>query len=440
MSIFHSYDIRGVYGKELMPEDALAVGLAFGSFVQGKKIIVGRDVRLSSPLLSQAAIAGLLAAGKDVVDIGVASTPEICFAPGRLGADAALAVGASHNPPEYGGFKFEHADGTGFVGEELEEIYDAIRRKKWELKNPGNLESTAIREQYVQNIVENIKPARPLSFVVDVSNGAGGVAIGILQKLGHKVYPINAIPDGRFPAHPPEPRPDNLATLGGIVREVGADLGVAFDGDADRCVFLDEKGATVRADQMLMLFAKKVLAERKGKIIATVNLTQHLEEFVKERGGELVWSRVGRVFIDERLKQEKGILLGGEESCHFWFPDFYNFSEGPLAAAKATEILTRPLSQLISELPAGFGTTARIVCPEEKKDKVMEKVMEALKHQGEVITLDGVKLVGKNFWVLLRRSNTEPIIKLTAEAETEEEVNNLSKKFINLTEKIVSNT
>ncbi len=421
-----------------MPEDGLAVGLAFGSLVEGQKIVVGRDVRLSSPLLARAVIAGLLAAGKDVIDVGIASTPEICFAPGRLGACAAIAVGASHNPPEYGGFKFEHADGTGFVGEELLAVYDTIRHKKWELKKPGKLEERPIREEYVKNAIERIKPAKRLSIVVDISNGAGGVAIQILQKLGHKVFPVNVVPDGHFPAHLPEPRQDNLEELGKIVREVGADFGVAFDGDADRCVFLDEMGQTVRADHMLMLFAKKALKEQKGKIMATVNLSQKLEDFVEQLGGEVVWSRVGRVFIDERMKQEKRILLGGEESCHFWFPDFYNFSEGPLAAAKATEVITKPLSKLIAELPTGVWETARIDCPEEKKDEVMAKLVEEMKREGEVITLDGAKLIGKDYWVLLRRSNTEPIIKLTAEAETEKAVKAVAERFIRMTEELVS--
>lgn len=436
--IFRAYDIRGVYGRDLFPEDSLRVGLGFGGYLKNfDTVIVGRDVRLSSQLMAMGATAGLLASGKNVIDVGVASTPQICFSALKAGVPA-LAVGASHNPPEYNGFKFERPDGCGFASRRLEEIYRAIRRLGIGRKDIGKYRTKDTSDDYVENIVGKIEPGRSLKIVVDVSNGCGGIAIDILRKLGHEVTGINERQDGRFPAHLPEPLPETMQQLSRKVRTVKADFGVAFDGDADRAAFVDDTGRVLRTDASLLVMIGRALSRRKGTVLATVNCSQKVEEVTKSLGGKIKWCRVGRVFVDSVVKTDKKIVLGGEESGHFWFPDFYSFSEGPLAAAKMAEALKdRKLSELID----GFGPSTIVKgvvkCPENKKRRTMEKLLKLLKGEGEIKTIDGIKLVAGDYWLLVRPSNTEPVLKLNVEAPTIEEAKRLMKKYRKMAEDVV---
>lgn len=440
--IFRAYDIRGVYGKELFPEDSLKVGLGFGAYLKNfDAVIVGRDVRLSSPLMAMGAIAGLLASGKNVIDVGVASTPQICFSALKAGVPA-LAVGASHNPPEYNGFKFERPDGCGFAGRRLEGIYGSIKTGFQKRKKIGKYSAEDTSKKYAENVVEKTEPARSLKIVVDVSNGCGGIAIDILRKLGHKVTGINERQDGRFPAHLPEPLPETMVQLSRKVRALKADFGVAFDGDADRAAFVDDAGRQLRTDSALLVMVEKALSKRKGTILATVNCSQKVEEVARSLGGKMRWCRVGRVFVDSVVKTDRKIVLGGEESGHFWFPDFYAFSEGPLAAAKMAEALGGV--RRLSEVMDGFGPSTIVKgvvkCPESKKTRAMEKLLRLLEGEGEIKTIDGIKLVTEKYWLLVRPSNTEPILKLNVEAPTIEEANELMKKYRRITEECVRKT
>lgn len=441
--IFRAYDIRGVYGRDIFPEDSLRVGLGFGAYLKNfNTVIVGRDVRKSSLPLSMGAVAGLLASGKNVIDVGVASTPQICFSALMSGAPG-LAVGASHNPAEYGGFKFEQPDGTGFAGRELEKIYVAIKSAKQHGTGRaiGKYEAGDASNRYLENVIEKIEAGRGLRIVVDVSNGCGGVAIDILRKLGHDVVGINEKQDGRFPAHLPEPLPETMVQLSRKVRAVKADFGVAFDGDADRAAFVDDTGRFLRTDSALLVMIGRALSKNGGgTVLATVNCSQKVEEVTKRLGGRTRWCRVGRVFVDAYAK-EKNVVIGGEESGHFWFPDLYCFSEGPVAAAKLAEALCgdgRRLSEVVDSFGPSTIVKEIVKCPEAKKAAAMEKLLALLKKDGnEIKTIDGIKLVDDEYWLLVRPSNTEPILKLNVEAPTIEEANRLMKKYRKAVENVV---
>ncbi len=438
--IFRAYDIRGVYGRDIFPEDSLKVGLGFGRYLKDfDSVIVGRDVRNSSLPLSMGAIAGLLASGKNVMDIGVASTPQICFSALKCGVPG-LAVGASHNPAEYGGFKFEQSDGCGFAGGELSKIYGAIKSSA-KTAIIGKYEARNTSKDYIENVIGKIETGRMLKVVVDVSNGCGGIAIDILRKLGHKVIGMNEEQDGRFPAHLPEPLPETMVSLSRKVRSSRADFGVAFDGDADRAAFVDDTGRVLRTDSSLLVLVERALSKNKGgTVLATVNCSQKVEEVAGNLGGKTRWCRVGRVFVDAYAK-EKGIVIGGEESGHFWFPDFYAFSEGPLAAAKLAEALgNRKLSDVVDSFGPSTIVKGTVGCPESKKAKAMEKLLGLLKKEGEIKTIDGIKLVTEKYWLLVRPSNTEPILKLNVEAGTLEDANRLMKKYRGVVEGVVSRT
>jgi len=435
--IFRAYDIRGIFGRDFGVEDALNVGRGFATLLHkdsGKTIVVGRDARLSSPLLSKAVISGMMSCGKDVMDVGILSTPALCFSTSRADdACGGMMVSASHNPPEYNGFKTKKGDGCGMVGEELERLYGIIRSKNFadvtNFRECGNyMLNESANEEFTEYLVSRVKPSRKFKVVIDVANGTGGAAVTAMRRLGHEVIALNDSLDGTFPAHAPEPRPETLGQLAAEVISRGADFGVCLDGDADRGVFVDDLGRVVRADAMTALLAKHYLEEHPGgKIVATVNFSQRMERFVRDLGGKLVWSRVGSVFVDNIFKEEKA-LVGGEGSSHTWLHDFYPFSDGQHVIVKATEVIPvmTPLSRMIDDL--GFGTlvSRRIHCPESRKDAVMKEVLEEFSAKKHVTlsTLDGVKLVlddddSSSSWVLVRRSNTEPILNLVVEASTE---------------------
>ena len=445
--IFRAYDIRGIFGRDFDVEDALNVGRGFATFLKsaGDTVVVGRDGRLSSPLVAKAVIAGILSCGKNVLDVGIISTPGLCFATARTPkACGGLMVSASHNPLEYNGFKTKKSDGCGFVGEDLEGLYEIIQSKKFAEIKHSNDSGTykfddTVHEEFISHLVSRVAPSRKFKVVIDVVNGTGGALVEVMKRLGHEVIALNNVVDGTFPAHAPEPRPDTIGELVDEVKKQNADFGVCLDGDADRGVFVDDLGRVVRSDIITAILARYYLKNSPGgKIIATVNLSQHLERLVNDFGGELVWSRVGSVFIDNTFKKEKA-LVGGEASSHAWLHDFYPFSDGQHMVAKMTEVLDDiPLSALVDGMGFGKLFVQRITCPEPKKDSTMLKLAEDLSARGKLITIDGLKLIlDESSWILIRRSNTEPILKLTVEAATEDAAQKLALEYEALILKLI---
>ena len=424
--IFRAYDIRGVYGVDLNEDLAKAVGLAYGTILGNRgKVVVGRDVRLSGEALASAAAEGLAEAGCDVVDIGLVSTPMSYYAVVHLDADGGIQVTASHNPPEWNGFKLIKRGGeTLSAGTGMEELRDMVLQGRFRRgERRGRIEKVDILESYVEFIASKVKLERSLRIAVDYSNGATAIPFPkIAERVGLKVEALNDVPDGRFPGHLPEPREDTLKDLQEFVIRKGLDFGAGFDGDGDRVVFVDDRGRIISGDIALAIFVKHL--EKKGKVIFDVSSSSALREIIVEKGCEPVEMRVGRAFLLNAVRELKAVM-GGEKSDHFYFPELWGFDDACYAVLKMAEIVVkrgRRLSELVDEIPhyPSIPITT-FTCPDELKARVVEQIARHYESLGvKVSRIDGVKAYFDDGWVLVRPSNTMPQIKMTAEAKTEE--------------------
>ncbi len=424
--IFRAYDIRGVYGVDLNEDLAKAVGLAYGTMLGNRgKVVVGRDVRLSGEALASAAAEGLAEAGCDVVDIGLVSTPMSYYAVVHLDADGGIQVTASHNPPEWNGFKLIKRGGeTLSAGAGMEELRDMVLEGRFRRgERRGRIEKVDILESYVEFIASKVKLERPLRIAVDYSNGATAIPFPkIAEKVGLEVEALNDVPDGRFPGHLPEPREDTLKDLQEFVTREGLDFGAGFDGDGDRVVFVDDRGRIISGDIALAIFVKHL--EKKGKVIFDVSSSSALREIIVEKGCEPVEMRVGRAFLLNAVRELKAVM-GGEKSDHFYFPELWGFDDACYAVLKMAEIVVKRgkrLSELVDEIPhyPSIPITT-FTCPDELKARVVEQIARHYESLGvKVSRIDGVKAYFDDGWVLVRPSNTMPQIKMTAEAKTEE--------------------
>jgi len=424
--IFRAYDIRGVYGVDLNEDLAKAVGLAYGTMLGNRgKVVVGRDVRLSGEALASAAAEGLAEAGCDVVDIGLVSTPMSYYAVVHLDADGGIQVTASHNPPEWNGFKLIKRGGeTLSAGAGMEELRDMVLQGRFRRgERRGRIEKVDILESYVEFIASKVKLERPLRIAVDYSNGATAIPFPkIAERVGLEVEALNDVPDGRFPGHLPEPREDTLKDLQEFVVKRGVDFGAGFDGDGDRVVFVDDRGRIISGDIALAIFVKHL--EKRGKVIFDVSSSSALREIIVEKGCEPVEMRVGRAFLLNAVRELKAVM-GGEKSDHFYFPELWGFDDACYAVLKMAEIVVkrgRRLSELVDEIPhyPSIPITT-FTCPDELKARVVEQIARHYESLGvKVSRIDGVKAYFDDGWVLVRPSNTMPQIKMTAEAKTEE--------------------
>jgi len=423
--IFRAYDIRGVYGVDLNEDLAKAVGLAYGTMLGNRgKVVVGRDVRLSGEALASAAAEGLAEAGCDVVDIGLVSTPMSYYAVVHLDADGGIQVTASHNPPEWNGFKLIKRGGeTLSAGAGMEELRDMVLQGRFRRgERRGRIEKVDILESYVEFIASKVKLERPLRIAVDYSNGATAIPFPkIAERVGLEVEALNDVPDGRFPGHLPEPREDTLKDLQEFVVKRGVDFGAGFDGDGDRVVFVDDRGRIISGDIALAIFVKHL--EKRGKVIFDVSSSSALREIIVEKGCEPVEMRVGRAFLLNAVRELKAVM-GGEKSDHFYFPELWGFDDACYAVLKMAEIVVKRgrLSELVDEIPhyPSIPITT-FTCPDELKARVVEQIARHYESLGvKVSRIDGVKAYFDDGWVLVRPSNTMPQIKMTAEAKTEE--------------------
>ncbi len=430
--IFRQYDIRGVVGRDLDPGMAHDLGRAFGTVVRrarrspGARVAVGHDNRLSSESLAAALREGILSTGVDVLDVGLVPTPVLYFAGAYLEADGAVQVTGSHNPPEYNGFKLS-LGGRSLYGESIQNLRRLIDAEDFETGS-GSATDEVILPAYVEFLARRFPVERPIRVVVDCGNGTGSVvAVELLRALGPalEVIPIFCESDGTFPNHHPDPVVDeNLVDLQTRVRETGADLGVAFDGDADRLGAVDETGAIIRGDIILLLFALDLI-ERRGpgqKIVFDVKCTQALPEAITAAGGEPIMSATGHSLIKERMKAE-GALLAGELSGHICFAeDYFGFDDALYAACLLVSIVSRssaPVSARIAEFPA-FVSTAEIRYPatEETKFGIVGRAIDHFSETHEVVEVDGARVLFGDGWGLLRASNTEPVLVARYEART----------------------
>ena len=432
--IFRAYDIRGIYGEDLTEEIATKIGAAFATFLQGKTVVIGRDVRISGEKLRDALVTGLVSRC-DVTDVGVLPTPLLFYAANRLNKDAGIMVTASHNPPQWNGFKAFWGKKGSIYGKDMEKVrYYAknIDTKKMseKLKGKASIYDGIIKE-YQDFVHDKIKIERKLKVVADTANGTCGlVAPDLFERLGCDILTLNKEPDGTFPAHLPEPKEE---TLGELMKEVvkhKADFGVGYDGDGDRAVFIDETGNLIPGDLTLLIFAKDILEKnRGGKVVYELSCSMAVEEFVKKHGGIPMVERVGHTFIMDKMIREKA-LLGGEKSSHFYFADVYGMDDGTFASIKLAEILSKnkkTLSEMVAALPQYPSVYEKnFECPDNMKFIVIEKVRKQFKGYGlETLDIDGVKLIEEFGWVILRASNTEPVIRISAEARTKEKLKEL---------------
>jgi phosphomannomutase / phosphoglucomutase len=433
--IYREYDIRGVVDKDLTPEIVKRLSLGFGThMVQlGRKdLVVGRDGRLTSPSYAERVIEGLMSAGCNVVDIGVCPTPVYYFSLFHLDKDGGMMVTGSHNPPEFNGFKVSVGKSTIF-GEEIQELGRLVERGDF-ASGKGNVTKVEIIRPYQEYIRKNIELDKRLKVVIDAGNGTAGiVAAPLLRDLGCEVEELYCDIDGRFPNHFPDPTvPANLKDLIGRMKKMGADIGIGYDGDADRIGVVDDQGNIIWGDQLMILFSREILKEKKGAtFVAEVKCSQNLFRDIEKRGGRAIMWRTGHSLIKEKMREEKAVL-GGEMSGHIFFADrYFGYDDAIYASCRLIELLSRTdkrLSRLLEDVPKTFITPEiRVDCPDEIKFKVVEKVKEELRQSFTIIDVDGVRAQFGDGWGLVRASNTQPVLVLRFEALTEQRLQEIKR-------------
>jgi len=427
-SIFREYSIRGVVDQDLDTTTMRTLGQALGTYVLddgGSTVLVGHDARIHSPSLSQSFVEGVLGAGADVIFLGLAPTPVINFAADLLGAHAGVVVTASHNPPEYNGLKIR-TDHT-LQGRELLALRDLAQAGQLR-QGRGRARRESVQETYLGLVVSRVRGQRlGLRVAVDGGNGTNGPLVQtLLARLGCETVLLHGEPDGRFPNRSPNPlSPGSLDALQESVRSEGADLGVAYDGDGDRLVVVDEGGSLVWADLLLALLARPVLARHPGaKVVYEVSCSQALVDDVLAHGGVPVPSPVGYALVHQRMR-EVGAVLGGEMAGHLFFADpQFRFDDAILATAKVLEMVAlagRPLSALLAELPEYHTSPEqRVFCPDEQKEGVVAALADTYRGQRSLEMLDGVRVAFDEGWGLVRASQTQPAVSMRFEARTPE--------------------
>jgi phosphomannomutase / phosphoglucomutase len=429
--IFRQYDIRGLVDGELTPEVAEAVGRAYATMAReqggaGLAIAVGHDNRPSSPGLQAGLIRGLTAGGCDVVEVGTVPTPLLYWAERVLGTDGGIQITGSHNPPEWNGIKMTFQTASVF-GDAILDLRHRIETTAF-ASGAGSARSERILERYMRDVVGRFNLARPVKVVVDCGNGVGSlVAVELLEALGAEVIPLYCESDGTFPNHHPDPTVDEyLVDLIDTVRREGAELGVGFDGDADRIGAVDEKGQIVRGDILLLLFGLDIL-ERRGpgqKLVFDVKCSQVLPDVFGRAGGEPIMWMTGHSLMKQKMKEENA-PLAGELSGHICFGDeYYGFDDALYGACRLIDLIARsprPFSEMVDDFPKMISTPElRIDVTEETKFEVVARAQEHFRRSHDVIDVDGARVLFPDGWALLRASNTQPVIVARYEASTEE--------------------
>jgi phosphomannomutase/phosphoglucomutase len=431
-SIFREYDIRGLAEKDFDREFALLLGKVHGTAIAargGKRVSVGRDCRSTSDAYAEAVIAGMAGAGLDVYDIGVCPTPLLYFSLFHLDLDGGIQITASHNPSEYNGFKICLGKET-LYGAQIQDIRMKIERGEYSENAGGKVERYEIIPPYQKHLLTDIpRLARPLKVVIDAGSGVGGpVAPPLFRRLGCQVWEIACEPDPNFPFHHPDPTvPENLAMLIDKVKQENADLGVAYDGDADRIGAVDEKGNILWGDELLVLFSRDVLKRNPNAIvISEVKCSQRLYDDIVQNGGQAIMWKAGHSLLKAKMKETQA-LLAGEMSGHMFFKErYFGYDDAIYASLRLLEILANaeePLSSLLADLPPSVSTPEiRVDCPDERKFIIAAKATEYFRRHYDVIDVDGVRVRFPGGWGLIRASNTQPALVLRFEAQSESQL------------------
>lgn len=449
-NIFKAYDIRGIYGKELTLD---AIGLIAKSISNlypndNDTIVIGRDGRNSSSEISKALIDSFLKNGKNVIDIGEVPTPVLYFAVNHLSLNSGIIITGSHNPKEYNGLKMI-MDGHTLSGGEITRIYDDIIDGAFSNLNllKTSYKNLNISDEYIKQVNRNISIKKKLKIAVDAGNGvAGPIAVEIYQKLGLELIELYCNVDGDFPNHHPNPSdPKNLIDLINEVKKSKCDLGIAFDGDGDRCLILDNKGNIVWPDRQMMIFSKDILSQNQNaKVIYDVKSSSFLANVIKNSGGEPIMCRTGHSYI-KKMMRETNAILAGEMSGHVFFNDkWYGFDDGIYCGARMIEIVSNQSiesSEIFADLPNSFSTP-EINIPVDK-DGIQHDFMEKFKssaifENAEISTIDGLRVDYDDGWGLLRASNTTSCLVMRFEAESKERLLEIKNSFISQIRKIDS--
>lgn len=435
--IFREYDIRGIVGQELTEGDVAKIGSSIGTFFarnNAKRIALGYDARESSPKFNEILTAKLLETGCDVVSIGRIPTPVLYHTIYKTyEIDGGVMITGSHNPPSHNGFKICLGEETLF-GKRIQEIREIAFSGDF-IFGCGKFETLNVLEGYCKDIVSKLDLGeKRLKIVVDAGNGMGGItAVPVYRELGIEVVELFIDPDPSFPNHPPDPAAtENLQDLVSAVKENEADLGIAFDGDADRITVIDETGRIIWGDQLTALFAGEILRENPGAaVIGEVKCSQVLFDEVEKLGGTAVMCKAGHSIVKAKMK-ETGALLAGEMSGHIFFADrYYGFDDACYAGGRLLEILSKTektLSEMHADLPETFSTPEiRVSCKESEKFEIVEKLGVEFSAKNEVITIDGARIKFENGWGLVRASNTQAILVLRFEADSAENLAGIQK-------------
>jgi phosphomannomutase len=434
-TILREYDIRGIVGETLHEADARALGGAYATMLRaggGSRVAVGRDGRLSSPALEAALLEGLTSGGVDVFRIGLGPTPMLYFAGYTLGVDGALMVTGSHNPGNHNGFKLMLGK-RSLYGEGIQRL-GAIAAAGDFATGAGTIEEHPVRDAYIQRLLQDYRAGRALRVAWDSGNGATGEVVELLtQKLPGDHVLLNTTIDGHFPAHHPDPtEPKNLVQVQQAVRKERRDLGIAFDGDGDRIGVIDGEGGIIWGDQLMVVLAGEVLAERPGaEIIADVKASQVLFDEIAQMGGKPLMWRTGHSLIKAKMA-ETGAPLAGEMSGHIFYADhYYGYDDALYAAVRLLGILARStesLADIRRRLPVVCNTPEiRIPCAEARKFAIVDEVKARLQKAGaKVSDIDGVRVSTPEGWWLLRASNTQAVLVARAEAPNEAELKKLT--------------
>jgi len=434
-SIFKAYDIRGVVPTTLNEQVAEGLGKAFGThaLVCGERTVaVGRDGRLSGPSLSAALIRGLVAAGVQVVDVGMVTTPMLYFA-AHTACQSGIQVTGSHNPKDYNGFKMV-LGGRAIYGEEIQGLRQMMEAETWQLQGGGSVTQLDVLADYMQRIVGDVKLARPMKIVIDSGNGiAGASAPGIFRALGCEVIELFSEVDGNFPNHHPDPsKPENLQDLMQALKTTGAELGLAFDGDADRLGIVTKDGNTIYPDRQMQLFAQDVLSRVPGgTILFDVKCSQRLAPAIEAAGGQPLMFKTGHSLIKAQMRAIEAAggqaPLGGEMSGHIFFKErWYGFDDGTYAGCRLLEILSQSpdANAVLNALPTSFSTPElNVPCAEGEPHSVTSALQvlagDAFKPPAQIFTIDGLRVDWPDGFGLIRASNTTPVLVLRFEGQTE---------------------
>ena len=424
--LFGTSGIRGLANLEVSPSLAYEVGRSLADKLREGRVVIGYDTRTSSQMLTSAIVSGVCSGGLDATILGMTPTPTLAYLSKALQARAGVMITASHNPPEYNGIKLFTGGGIAYGRKLQQPIERSVRSGKRRIvhwKSVGEIEFSDESERYIKMITENVVLEKVWNVVVDPGCGAGTlIAPEVLRLLGCKVASINAQADGAFPGRSPEPSRENLAGLSRIVRVLKANVGIAYDGDGDRVVFIDERGEFIHLDRALAAFTSYALRKRKGTVVVPVDTSLSVEETVRQSGGRLVRTKVGDVYVANAVKKY-GAVFGGEP-CGAWItPEFHLCPDGILHSVLFLEALEesgeKP-SRFVSRVPKYHLLRRKIACPERSKRKAMaeteRKLCKYLSKSSKLTRVDGLGFQIEDGWVLIRPSGTEPILRVTSEA------------------------